>query len=82
MTIVSIQFGAGGVSVERDFEVVPRVGDIVHISRDDEHFDLLIDVAQHSEGRDGGKMDYFVHGHVIEDMGAELARQMDRARGS
>ena len=25
MTIVSIQFGPGGISVERDFEVVPRV---------------------------------------------------------
>lgn len=82
MPMIKIHFGAGGVSVERDFEVVPRVGDIVHITRVDEDFDLLIDLAQHSENPDGGKMEYFLHGQVIEDLTAQMGRQMDRARKS
>lgn len=76
MTWISVQFGAGGVSVERDFDVVPRVGDIIHVTRGDEDFDLLIDLAQHSEDRDTTKMKYFVHAQVIDDMGKEIERQI------
>ena len=81
MTWINVQFGAGGVSVEREFEVVPRVGDILHVTYGDEDFDLLVDLAQHDEDRDTHEMRYFVHGAVIEDLPAEMKRQMDRARG-
>ncbi|TGX55831.1 hypothetical protein E5A73_01500 [Sphingomonas gei] len=80
MSLISIQFGAGGISVEREFEVVPRVGDIIHVIRDDEEFDLLIDLAQHSQDPDDHRMKYFLHAHVIDDLPAEMSRQMDRAR--
>lgn len=80
MPRIEIQFGAGGVSVERDFDVAPRIGEIVHITRGGEDFHLLIDLAQHSEGPDDQRMEYFVHGHVIEDLAVEMKRKTGRAR--
>lgn len=81
MPLISVQFGAGGVSVEREFEVAPRVGDILHVTYGDEKYDLLVDIAQHSEDPEDNSMRYFMHTEVIEDLSAELKRQMDRGHG-
>ena len=80
MPLISVQFGAGGVSVEREFEVVPRVGDILHLTYCDEDLHLLVDIAQHSEDPEDNVMRYFVHGAIIKDLSAEMKRQMDRVR--
>lgn len=78
MPLISVQFGHGGISVEREFEVPPRVGDILYLIYNDEELHLLVDIAQHSEDPDDHIMRYFVHGAVIEDLSLALKRQMDR----
>ena len=81
MPLISVQFGAGGVSVEREFEVAPRVGDILHVTYGDEQYDLLGNIAQDSEDPEDNSMRYFVHAEVIEDLSTEAKRQMDRGCG-
>lgn len=78
---VDIQFGAGGISVQREFPVPPRVGDFVTIDRDGETFHLRIDMASWSENPDKSQeMEYFVHAAILEDWGKEAARAMKAAR--
>jgi hypothetical protein len=78
MPSINVQLGAASVSVERAFQVAPRVGDILHITYGEERCDLLVDFAQHSEDPEDNSMCYFVHAEVIGDLSAELSRQMDR----
>lgn len=71
---VEIQFSAGGISVQRQFPVPPRVGDFVTIDRDGETFHLRVDMASWSENPDTPqKMEYFVHAAVLDDWKKEAA---------
>ena len=79
---VDIQFGAGGISVQRQFTIPPRVGDFVTIDRDGETFHLRIDMASWSENPDKlQEMEYFVHAAVLDDWGKEAVQAMQAARG-
>lgn len=78
MAWVSIHFGTTGKFIERDFEVIPRAGDIVHVTRDEEDLHLLVDLAQHTEGGDGVKMAYSLHAREITDLSVEMSQQMDQ----
>jgi hypothetical protein len=79
--LIGVQFGTGGVTVVRQFEDAPQVGDILHISYGNEQYDLLVNIAQHSEDPEDNSMRYFAHAEVIEDLSAELKRQLVRGRG-
>lgn len=78
MAWVSIHFGTAGTSIERDFEMIPSVGDIIHLTRDEEDLYLLVDLAHHTEGSDRVKMKYSIHAREITDLNVEMSRQMDR----
>jgi hypothetical protein len=81
MIWVDIQFGAGGISVQRQFAVPPHVGDFLTINRDGETFHLRVDMASFSESPDKPQeMKYFVHAAVLDDWGKEAARAMTAAR--
>lgn len=81
MIWVDIQFGAGGVSVQRQFAIPPRVGDFLTVDRDGEIFHLRVDMASFSENREKGhEMEYFVHAAVLDDWGEEATRATQAAR--
>lgn len=81
MIWVDIQFGAGGISVQRQFAIPPRVGDFLTIDRDGETFHLRIDRASFSENPDRPQeMEYFVHAVVLDDWSKEAARATKVAR--
>lgn len=82
MIWVDIQFGEGGISVQRQFAVPPRVGDFLTIDRDGETFHLRIDMASFSENPDRPQeMVYFVHAAVLANWSLEAARAIKAARG-
>ena len=81
MIWVDIQFGAGGISVQRQFAVPPRVGDFITIDRNGEIFHLRVDMASFSEKSEKPReMEYFVHAAVLDDWGEEASRATQAAR--
>jgi hypothetical protein len=64
-----------GFLTEQEFDVTPRVGDIIHVSVGNEVFDLLIDIAHHFHDFASGRMRYSVHGTIIKDLPAELKQR-------
>jgi len=81
MIWVDIQFGAGGISVQRQFAVPPRVGDFITIDRDGEIFHLRVDMASFFENPEKRReMEYFVHAAVLNDWAEEVSRATQAAR--
>ena len=81
MIWVDIQFGEGGITVQRQFSVAPRVGDFLTITRDEETFHLRVDMASFSENPERPQeMEYFVHAAVLKSWGKEAARAIEAAR--
>jgi len=80
MPQISLTFGDGGVSVEREFDVAPRIGDIVHITYGGEDIHLVIDLVQHAEDADDSRMRCLLHGRIVEDVTREIGGQIARQR--